>query len=264
MPVIGEQIVEIWYLRDATGALVTGKLATITATLYRESGTTAVAAAEVITAAEIGVTGIYTFAYTPANAGRYVLDVYESTLQAEWTYPEDVQAVAATISPALANCYCATADIQAYAQMGAYGAATIPSLTQVLIFAETRASEIYSVLSRWMGDSTPGPTGYALAIDTSTDKGKALADVCRMANAVGAAMDAVEASGAGESPSRSERVKDLATLYSGLITSLEAAAGRYIGTGGMAGTHISTGEATAWSPEGTVDELLPIRTTTRF
>ncbi len=93
--------------------------------------------------------------------------------------------------------------------------------------------------------TTPtGPSLYSTTIDTGTDKGLALARVTRMANAVGAAMDALEAAGTGEEPSQSTRVQELGTLYASLIESVQQAGREYEGYSAYAADHVSKGEIT--------------------
>ena len=143
-----------------------------------------------------------------------------------------------------ADSYCAIADTEARAQMGAYGAGTTPTSTQVLSFAEQRTGEIYSWMREVIGTDAPGPANYSTTIDTGTDAGLALNDVVVMANAIGAAMDALEAAGAGSSPARSERIVELGTAYSNSKDAVQAAAKAYVGYSERAATHHDEGRVT--------------------
>jgi hypothetical protein len=141
--------------------------------------------------------------------------------------------------------YCAQADTQRWAQMGTYvdgGTPSKPSLAEVLVFQANRAGEVYAVLADVMGADAPGPAAYGTTIDTSTDVGLALDAVCKRVNAIGAAADALEASGAGEQPSGSDRVARLLVLYSDGLESLRSAALMYQGYASRTSTHISSGE----------------------
>ena len=148
--------------------------------------------------------------------------------------------------------YCVEADVIAYAQTASdYDATTTPTQVQVEAFIDRRAAEIYAWIRAVIGDAAPGPSGYATTIDNSTDAGLALEDLTTQANAIGAAIDALQAAGAGEGPSRSERVAELMALYYGtegikgsLRESIEAAAGAYQGESDDSATHISRGETT--------------------
>lgn len=140
--------------------------------------------------------------------------------------------------------YCTEAQVGAITGVADYDATTTPTEAEVLEFTENRAAEVYSRLYQFMGTQTPGPSGYAVSIDTSTDTGLALDFVTRQANAYGAAMDALEAAGASEIPNRSERVADLAALYQKSLDDLRGVAIAYIGTANRSETHVSAGEVT--------------------
>jgi len=237
MPAKNAEILHVWDLGT------TGLVANMTAVLERyPSGTSQVTASESVALAEVGATGAYTATYTPVLAQTYILAISESTTfqEARW---EDIVSDVASAATAN-NAYCAEADVVAFAQMGDYTASTIPTEAQVLGFMEMRAGEIYNRLTKTMGSSAPGPTGYSTTIDTSTDPGLALSKVTKLANAIGAAMDAVEASGAGESPARSERVSELAAMYVAVMGSLADVARAYIGYGSFARNHFTEGRVT--------------------
>lgn len=158
----------------------------------------------------------------------------------------------------MADSYCVIADVEARAQVGAYSTTTKPTLAQVNVFLEQRAGEIYNALAKVMGATTPGPSGYALLIDQTTDKGKALADMLSLTNAVGTAADALDAAGAGESPAGSVRVEELRKEHERLLTDLlPAAAISYQGgSSQFAATHISTGQSRRFIPAVVRDERM--------
>jgi hypothetical protein len=123
--------------------------------------------------------------------------------------------------------YCAQADVERWAQVGTFadgGSASTPTLAEVLEFMQNRAGDIYSVLAETLGNDAPGPAAFAKTIDTSTDAGLALDAVCIRANAIGAAADALQAGGAGETPARSERIGELLALYEDALKSVTRAA----------------------------------------
>lgn len=240
---INTEILHIWEIKDAAGAAITGLQPTMTAALSRfPDSATRVAASETVTIAEIGTTGFYAITYTPTLAQTYKCRITESTQFLEYTFEDDVVDAPAAVTSA--DAYCTEADVVAWAQMGDYTTTTTPTEAQVLLFMQSRAAELYSILSRIMGSSTPGPSSFDVDLDETTDKGKGLGRLLRMANAIGAAMDAVEASGAGQGPARSERVSELGTMYSSLVRSLLDAARNYLGNATRSQTHISGGEMT--------------------
>lgn len=237
----------IWDLANVSGGPYTGLVGTMTTTLVRFSDeSTQAAASETVTAAEIGSTGYYSFEYTPANAQLYRLHVIESVNGFEYT-AENLVTDAADASVA-DNAYCSEADVAAWTQLATdFTASTKPTEAQVLTFMETRAAELYSHMTQILGSATPGPAGstnYTTEIDTTTDKGFALGRLLKMANAVGAAMDTLAASGAGESPGRSERITEFATMYQSLMPGILVAALNYRGYTGRIRTHITSGEIT--------------------
>ena len=140
--------------------------------------------------------------------------------------------------------YCSEAEVYALTGVADYSATTTPTEAEVLVFMAARAGEIYARLYQFMGTQTPGPAAYSVTVDTSTDPGKALDVVTRQANAYGAAIDALEAAGAGETPNRTERVADMAALYQKALDDLRDAAIGYIGTANRSETHISAGDVT--------------------
>jgi hypothetical protein len=244
-PVKNSEVLHVWELKDATGGALTGLDGNMTATLSRfADSSTQASATETVTIAEIGSTGFYAITYTPTNAQVYKGRITESSLYLEYTWEDQVtDSAAASVAD---NAYCSEADVVAWAQMGDYTASTTPTETQVLGFMQMRAGELYGVLAKWM--ATPvgpsGASGYATEIDTSTDKGFALNEQLRMANAIGAAMDALQAAGASEAPSRTERVEELSVAYAAIVANLEHLAREYEGNVDAVATHITSGEIT--------------------
>lgn len=140
--------------------------------------------------------------------------------------------------------YCAVTDVEARTQIGTFETTTIPTEAQVVDFQAQRAGVLYSDLRSIMGTSAPGPASYSVTVDTSSDAGKALEFVLTKYNAIGAAIDALEAAGAGETPGRSERIADLYAMWQDRTTALEMAAKMYLGYASRSSTHISSGEIT--------------------
>lgn len=161
----------------------------------------------------------------------------------------------------IANAYCAIEDVQAHAQQ-VYSASTKPTLAQVQGFAVQRSGIVYGWIRDVMGSAALGPAGYAapLSAQLGTDAGKALDAVARRAAAIGAAVDALEASQAGEEPSGSDRVVRLRIEFDGtegaeggeetseLEEAVKDAARGFLGVAGTAArsaNHLSVGELTA-------------------
>ncbi len=253
------EVLHVWDLATGFTPALTGLQPTMTATLTRfPTSSSQSAATETVTIAEIGSTGFYSITYTPENAQVYKVHIAESTFGLTKTFEDNVlDTPAATVAD---NAYCTEADVVAWVQLGDYTTSTIPTEAQVLWFMESRAAELYGKLAEVMGSAAVGPAGstnYSTEIVTTTDVGFALGRFLRMANAIGAAADALQAAGAGESPARSERVSELLALYEGLrdgttaantvvgMGTLESLAQRYVGYGSKVATHFTTGEITA-------------------
>lgn len=146
------------------------------------------------------------------------------------------------------NSYCNASDVEARVRLGAFSdtPATTPTLAQVLEFQAMRAGEIYSILVGVMGEDAPGPESHDVKLSAvSGDVGKALTFTVKMFNAIGAAMDALDAAGANQAPARSERVKELGEQYANAKEAIEPLAKLVVmTTDGRAITHISRGEIT--------------------
>lgn len=249
MPAKGVEILHVWALGSANTGLAGNMSDTL---IYYADDSTRAAASESVTIAEIGSSGDYAITYTPLLSGTYKLLVDESSLAIEY-YWEDI--VTDTPSAAVdSNSYCSEADVVAFVQMGDYTANTTPTETQVLTFMQMRAAEIYGWLREVMGSSATGPSAYDTSIDTSTDKGLALSRVCKLANAVGAAMDALEAAGSTEAPARTERVAELGQMYASLKPEVQASSRQYVGSGNIGSTHISIGEVSEESRDSVEEQ----------
>jgi hypothetical protein len=93
-----------------------------------------------------------------------------------------------------------------------------------------------------MGSEAVGPPSYDNPVDVTTDPGKGLAAVLKEFNAIGAAVDALQAAGAGETPARSERISELWAMWETREVAVKSAAQSYVGDASFSATHISTGE----------------------
>jgi len=140
--------------------------------------------------------------------------------------------------------YCATADVVALVQLGAYGAGTVPTAAQGLEFQQDRAMEIYSWMVEALGTSAPGPAAFNTTIDTGTDAGVALDALCKQANAQGAAADSLEAAGASSTPARTERVTELLTMFFASKDGIQAVAKLYDGGADTAKNAFTEGRVT--------------------
>lgn len=168
--------------------------------------------------------------------------------------------------------YCVEADVVSYAQTASdYTASTIPTQTQVEAFIDRRCGEIYAWMRDVIGDTAPGSSDFSVTVDTSTDAGIALDRVLTMANAIGAAIDALQAAAVGDEPARSERVTELMAMYdgtgvdgSGLKGVIQEAAMALDGETSDSATHISTGEITAATVVNKTEEGLPFDSGTEW
>lgn len=85
--------------------------------------------------------------------------------------------------------YTTVVNVEAWVQRGTFTATTKPSQDQVLVAMALRATEITALLNR-QGLAASPPTGGA-PLPTTTDKDKALKNLCDLANALAAAGDAI-------------------------------------------------------------------------
>lgn len=152
--------------------------------------------------------------------------------------------------------YCSVDDVEELTQVAAYSVTTKPSLADVEGFCRKRASTVYGWVRAVMGSAAQGPNGYATPIDSSTDAGLALGQACRQANAVGAAIDALEAAGIGDEPEASDRTERLRARFdraegsdnpSPLEQAVMEAAQAVVGRSERSATHVSKEMAAASS-----------------
>ena len=86
-----------------------------------------------------------------------------------------------------------------------------------------------------------------------------------MANAIGAAMDALEAAGSGDRPSRTERLTELASAYASLMPVVQSLVRQYLGSAdGFSATHISSGDVTVPSRTATAQQGLIMTSDTEW
>ena len=144
-----------------------------------------------------------------------------------------------------ADSYCAVEDVQARAQLGVYDGSSQPTLDEVLEFQKERASELYAIVREVMGAAAVGPANYTTAITpANSDAEFALDGVLTSYNAVGAAFDALQAAGVGDSPARSERLNELWAVWEMRGDAVRSAALMLQGYTSRSATHISEGEVT--------------------
>ena len=145
--------------------------------------------------------------------------------------------------------YCAETDVIRYTQTETtYGAGTVPTEAQVLEFQASRAADLYMIVFGEMGSTALGPASYDNPITPGNSSEEfALNQVLKEANAVGAAMDALAAAGAGEEPARSERVAELGVLYEGWVGRIQKAVEMLVTSlsgASSSASHVSIGEIT--------------------
>jgi len=198
--VTGNIIGVLWTVLDGSNAAVTGITtpADVTFTLHRESSGIYVAASETVSWAEIGATGSYSVTFTPANTGRYVLQLTEILPDCpmarvmRWDF--DVLSAGSVFTPAFANAFCAESDMERWLQQS-ITSSTRPSSTEAAGFAEGRAAMLMGLCAS---------LGYEVTPSTVTN-GSRLQDLLRESNAIGAAADYTIAQSFGTQPSRTER-----------------------------------------------------------
>jgi len=192
---------------DLADALLTGitSPAGVTLTLQRQSGSTMIPAAEVVSWTEIGVTGRYYFSFTPLNSGRYILYTHLISALSNGAFREytfEITTAGATFSATYANAFCAETDIERWIQT-AIDATTKPNDSETAAFAESRAAILMALCAAW---------GYTVTSATVT-AGSRLEDLLREANAIGAALDYTVAQQFRVAPNTSERAQTLQTLW---------------------------------------------------
>ena len=247
---VGNIIVEGWTVLDLTSTPLTGMTspADVTFTLYRQSGSTMVAAAEAVSFTEVGVTGRYYFSFTPLYSGLYIVygqEIDALTLQRTFEFRYDVRAAGATCAATYANAYCAETDIERWLQT-LIDATTSPDDTEAAAFAEARASVLSSLCAGW---------GYGITPATIVANTR-LEDMLREANAIGAALDYTVAQQFAQRPSKSDRALHLQELWVQYVGDSQAGTGaRTIGyleseikgnLASLASDHILSGDTVAY------------------
>lgn len=244
MAVVGTTVYRVWDLASKAGGPWTGLSATMTTTLRRTDGATITTATETVTKSEID-DGLYLFSYTPENAETYTLFVVESATG--WDTQFEDTASATSTTGTLSYSFAIVSDVEAIVQHGSFGASTQPTEAQVQFFLVNRSADIYGYMRGIGGTDTPGPSGYNVTIDTSSDEGYALDRACRNAAAFKASVDTLQAAGANTSPGRSERMAELEVLYERELERIGDLVRSYLFDGTTSENHISSGDSTAAS-----------------
>jgi len=152
------------------------------------------AAAETTSFAEEG-SGVYSVAWTfeDGSEGRvYWIQVIEQSsipLSKEATHETFVTVGLHSQTFTEDDAFCSVEDVQARVGRGTYSATTVPTLAQLLDVMAWRASNIESVLHTFNVLSTVA--SGSSPINVSTDDGRVLANLCRQANVLAAAGDAI-------------------------------------------------------------------------
>lgn len=241
MPAVGDSVHLIWDLAAKAGGPWNGLSGTMTTTLRRTDGATVSAASESVTIAEPS-SGLYILTVVSLQeAETYNLHVVESTTGFEVEF-EIIVSASATVGD-LTYSYATVSDVEAIAQLGAYSSGTKPTEAQVQFFLVNRSAELYGRMVKTGGNLTPGPSGYAITIDTTNDVGYALDRAARHAAATRAAVDALQAAVAGETPARSERIAELEALYNTQLEDIDDLVLAYVDEGARVRSHITAGEA---------------------
>jgi hypothetical protein len=205
MPVALNVIRQPWYFTDADGVTpLTGKTtpADITFQMKRYISTGSVTASETITFPELGA-GWYDITFTPQNSGLYTLILQELIgEERSWPFAFEIVSAGAAYLPSYANAFCSEADIERRLQKS-IDTATNPNDTETTAFAQTRAMVLRSLC---------GSLGYPVSPSTIT-AGSILEGLLRAANEIGAALDYELAQQYRVSPSKSDRIADLAVLW---------------------------------------------------
>ena len=185
MPYVAQNlIIEPWTILDVNSDPLTGMTspADITFSMKRQSGSTFVAASEVVGFAETAVAGTYAITLTPQNTGTYINELHElnaNTLLRTWRFVYEVLPAGAVFTPSYANAFCSETDIERYFGF-AFTVSSPVTSSMVAGFAEERAAMLMALCSSWGLEVTP----------TSVTIGSRLEDMLRAANAIGAAFDA--------------------------------------------------------------------------
>lgn len=239
MPFIAQQtILERWTIIDVNGNPLTGMTspADVLFYLYRQSGSSLIAASETVTLTEIGATGTYYISLTPQEEGYYSNALHEINVATQkrwqnWTY--EILPAGAVFTPTFDNAFCSQSDVERWSQM-AFSATSKPTVLQAAAFAESRASEIMSFLAA---------AGYAVLPADPGLPGTVQEDMLRETNAIGAAGDAIAVKFMGDSPSRSDKAEALLKEYDKRVERLVDYARAALASSPLR-THVSSGAVT--------------------
>lgn len=176
------------------------------------------AAPETISLVELG-SGNYEFRFTPLSAGTYTffgveLTNFANSAQNSFNDAWVVVSSAAVFIPAASNAFCSLSDVQRVTNR-TFSSTSNPTDTSVLGFMEEVAAEMSATFRRAGQYLTPA--AMASPIDTSTDAGKHIQDLARLANALGAAALAEGASYGGTPPNDSDRPNQFQDRYLSLM-----------------------------------------------
>jgi hypothetical protein len=259
MPYVAQNlIVESWTVLDLAtppGA-VSGLTspADVTLNLQRSSGTTYIAASEVVGWAETAQLGTYAITITPQNAAHYVLTLQEVsalTLQRNYRFTYEVLPAGAVFTPSYSNAFCAQSDIERYAGIKFTSTSSVTTL-MAAGFAEERAGQIMAWCAKWGISITP----------TTVISGSRLEDLLRKANAIGAALDAVISWYTQVEPAENEKARLLLAQWISMMGdggdiegTLEIEIDSNFGISSVR-THISSGEVTLREEPPSVDSGL--------
>lgn len=178
--------------------------------LKRQSGSTYVAASETVTIYEVaGSPGYYGFKFTPQNTGEYTLYVREldpATMGRDFPYQYNILPAGAVFEPSALQCFCAVSDINRYSGLTVTDTTQVTS-QQALAFAEERSSWLMAMCAYWGFSVTPA----------TLDATSRIADLLRMASAIGAALNVVIAWYAQVEPSENEKARQLLTQWVSLV-----------------------------------------------
>lgn len=238
--VVGNEIVQFWTVLDnawpaapKSGLSAPGDVAF---TLHRQSGSLMVSSAASIVFTEIGSTGHYSIAFTPENEGLYVLQLQEiaaTTAQRRYRFPDmGVTASGVVFGATYTNAYCSEEDVERWSQL-AFSSTSKPTASEVAAFAETRASELTSILATVNAIVTPD----TVAVNTPEE------DMLREANAIGAAADALLAKFLHEAPNLTQKTQALLDEYEKRVERLLKHGAATMAPGALR-THVTSGEVT--------------------
>lgn len=211
---------------DLNGAAVTGLAASdFTITLTRRTSSNFASASETVTVTETGG-GTYVASFTPGsdcNGYTYrLLLVEKNTISLSMLARHEFYATAHAnaVDYTETDAYCSLDDVAAQCGRNSFSTASPPTTSQVTDVMAWRAAEI-TALARRLGLQISPPSG-SHDIGTATDDDLALGRLCRLANAVGAAADALMMAEARDSGDISQRAQVLFARWTALMESISA------------------------------------------